>query len=161
MWFHRGGYIICLFLLILIAVSLSEDSCLHVDSESCILERLDSEEKLREEFNADPVSYQTYPEYLVPSIPPYERDVTLCTQGSIDRLDRLLEQAKAWRGSVSAALYLKPTDVEKSSKPETLARIKRLHDEVESMGRCRLTISLLYGLSPLNTESEYDSLYVF
>jgi hypothetical protein len=153
----------CIICILFFLSSLSvcqEETCSdgNSDSETCILERLDSEEKLRDAFNADAVPYRIHPEYLVSSLPPYERDLTLCTQGSLDRLDRLLEQARVWHGSLSVALYLKPADVDDSSKAATMARIKALHQEVESLGKCRLTISLLYGLDPMNVRSEYDTL---
>jgi hypothetical protein len=136
-----------------------EDTCpADSNSESCILSRLDSEERLREAFNADPVSYIVYPEFLTTSLSPHERDLTLCTQGSMDRLDRLLEQATAWHGSLSAALYLTPKDVDGTSEQTTLSRIRSMHAKVESMGQCRLTISLLYGLNSSEVKTEYDSL---
>jgi hypothetical protein len=76
----------------------------------------------------------------------------------MDRLDRLYEQATAWHGSLSAALYLTPKDVEGPSKQATLSRIRDMHAKVESMGQCRLTISLLFGLNSSEVQSEYDSL---
>jgi hypothetical protein len=136
-----------------------EETCsADSNSESCILSRLDSEDRLREAFNADPVSYTIYPEYLTTALQPHERDLTLCTQGSMDRLDRLYEQASAWHGSLSAALYLTPRDFDGRSKQTTLSRIRTMHANVESMGQCRLTISLLFGLNSSEVQSEYDSL---
>ncbi len=76
----------------------------------------------------------------------------------MDRLDRLYEQAVAWHGSLSAALYLTPKDVDGPSEQMTLSRIRAMHADVESMGQCRLTISLLYGLNASEVQSEYDAL---
>jgi len=145
-------------LYLLSSLCVCDDTCSGDNSESCILERLDSEERLKEAFDADAVSYTIQPEYLISTLSPHQRDVTLCTQGSIDRLDRLLEQATAWHGSLSAALYLKPTDIEGASKAQTFSRINSLHSTIESLGKCRLTISLLYGLSSAQVNAEYDSL---
>jgi hypothetical protein len=157
---HRFDFILMQICMLWAIRSLcQEESCVaDSKSESCILSRLDSEDRLREAFNADPVSYIIYPEYLATSLQPHERDLTLCTQGSMDRLDRLYEQAAAWHGSLSAALYLTPKDVDGPSKQTTLSRIRAMHAKVESMGQCRLTISLLYGLNNSEVQSEYDSL---
>ena len=150
---------VCLFLVTLFSsLCVCEETCSSDDPELCILERLDSEERLKDAFDSDAVSYTIHPKYLVSSLPIKQQDVTLCTQGSMDRLDRLLEQGKAWHGSLSAALYLKPADVHGPAKALTMSRIQDLHSEIESLGRCRMTISLLYGLRPSEVNSEYDTL---
>ena len=41
-----------------------------------------------------------------PNRPAIKADITLATQGSVDRLDRLLDGASRWSGPISAAIYV-------------------------------------------------------
>lgn len=127
--------------------------------EACVFERLDSEDKLRDAFGAVPVRYRVHAPYLVSQQPPLVRDVTLVTQGSTDRLPRLREQALSWQGSISAAIYLRPSEQTGDEHEAVLARIRSLHREIESAGRSRLCISLVYAVDPRTAELEYDTLY--
>jgi hypothetical protein len=148
------------FLILFWCLSVAQEMCSpeNRNSEYCLIQGLDTEERLRDAFDASPVSYRVIPEYLTSQLPPYERDLTLCTQGSMDRLDRLFEQATSWHGSLSVALYLAPSEVEASTYESALSRIRKLHSDVESQGRCRLTISLLYGIKDSEANVEYDTL---
>jgi len=127
--------------------------------EACIFERLDSEDALKDAFGAAPVQYRVQASFLKSLLPPLERDVTLVTQGSMERLLRLREQALQWHGTLSVAIYLRPHEQASPEYDEVLVTIHELHAGIESLGKCRLIISLVYGLDPATTPIEFDTLY--
>ena len=77
-------------LLLLLAISCGgEESCNGVSSrDECVLGSLDTEEKLAAAFGAGAVDFRVQHSMLVSGLPKQERTVTLCTQGSLDRLAR-------------------------------------------------------------------------
>ncbi|KAL3694041.1 hypothetical protein R1sor_007692 [Riccia sorocarpa] len=90
-----------------------------------------------------PASYITKHLYLRSRLPRRVGDVTLCTQCSIDRLERLEAQAKCWSGVISAAVMV-PCPCTPASIRLAVKRVKALHAKVEeSAGPCRLDIALV------------------
>ena len=66
-----------------------QDSCDGVSSrDECLLGSLDSEEKLAAAFGAGAVDFRVEHAMLVSGLEEQDRAVTLCTQGSLDRLAR-------------------------------------------------------------------------
>lgn len=129
----------------------------EVDS-NCVLSTLDSEERLEQVFGAGAVDFRVLHSFIVSRHPSLDRDVALCTQGSVDRLSRLKEQAESWHGSLSAAIYVRPHEVEGQAWIVTLERINALHKYIEGLERCRLTLSLVFGMDPAVAREEFDTL---
>eukprot|EP00960_Hanusia_phi_P023046 680816-Hanusia_phi.AAC.3 len=128
------------------------------EDEACILARLDTEDDVRSAFDAGPVRYNVVPNFLSSRIPEYPRDVTLVTQGSLDRLSRLKEQALSWKGSLSVAIYFRHHETQGENFARNLQALRELHSEIEELGSCRLRISLLYAVDPETADKEYDTL---
>ena len=116
------------------------------------------QDALREAFGAAPVKYRVEA-YLRSALPPPPRDVALVTQGSMDRLPRLREQASMWHGTLSVAIYIRPDEQSGAEHAAALDAIRSLYNEVESRQQCRLIVSLLYAIDPANAEHEFDTLY--
>ncbi|KAJ1489072.1 hypothetical protein T484DRAFT_1781460 [Baffinella frigidus] len=145
-----------------VAGSQLEQQCRRegVLDEGCVAERLDSEEALQAAFDAQPVPYRVVPSFLESQHAPHAHDVALCTQGSVDRLDRLRLQAESWGGSLSAAIYIRPPEAVEPLHSQILEEIRALHEAVEhAPSGCRLTISLLYALDPAEATTEFDTLF--
>ena len=128
------------------------------EDEACILSRLDTEDDVRSAFDATSVRYKVIPNYLHSRIPEKDRDVTLVTQGSLDRLSRLRDQALSWKGSLSAAIYFRHHERQGENLEKNLEALRELHREIEMLGSCRLRISLLFALDPETADKEYDTL---
>lgn len=67
------------------------------------------------------------------------QDITIVTQCSVDRTDRLLKQCKNWSGVISVAIYMKSKEHFQSQK----VSIAKLHSQVEKMKSCRLDIAIV------------------
>ena len=82
--------------------------------------------------------------------------MTIVTQCSLDRLDRLEAMCQSWGGLVSCAVHLPDTvpdgglaDGQGSSQgsgedlAEVMEKLMRLHARVEAAGKCRLYLTTL------------------
>jgi hypothetical protein len=126
--------------------------------ETCVISTMDTEDKLMRAFAAGAVDFRVVHSYLTSRHPPPQRDVTLCTQGSLDRLARLEQQATSWQGSLSVALYIRHDESQGEAWDKARADVHALHERVEKLGSCRLIISLVFAVDPSKAEKEFDTL---
>merc|ERR1719235_2800095 len=102
-----------------------------------------------------PIEYSKQPQAWCSALPRTQHDITIVTQLSTDRLDRLEKMAASWAGVISAAVLLPPHHFQ-SQRRKMMQEISQMHQRVEALASCRLDISILNAHS---TESTYDSLY--
>jgi glycosyltransferase-like protein LARGE len=111
-----------------------------------------------------PLPYVTFPRWLAPPArAPPAAPVTLVTQCSPDRLPRLAAAIEAWRGPVSAAIYVDaPAGSAAAAQAEADFRAALRHLSLELASQ--LTVSLLYQHPPPldaapGSAEEYATLY--
>lgn len=111
-----------------------------------------------------PLPYVTAPRWLAPPArAPPAAPITLVTQCSTDRLPRLAAAIEAWRGPVSAAIYVDAvagSDAAAQVEASLQVELRRLSLDLAS----QLTVSLLYKRpsppdAPAGSAEEYAGLY--
>mmetsp|Transcript_23212 Transcript_23212/g.62157 ORF Transcript_23212/g.62157 Transcript_23212/m.62157 type:complete len:194 (-) Transcript_23212:820-1401(-) len=79
------------------------------------------------------------PSALQSHMPVSSGEVTIVTQCSLDRLDRLEAMSRSWSGLISCAVHVPDLACE----AEAMAQLISLHARVEAMGKCRLFLTTL------------------
>ncbi|KXS10026.1 glycosyltransferase family 49 protein [Gonapodya prolifera JEL478] len=105
------------------------------------------------------VEYKTVPLLTAPSQSRHESDVTIFTQLSLDRLDRLEMLATLWEGPISVALYI--DDLPKNA---SLVRVvEDIKKTLQPVANGRMVLTVVLGphfVAPSNlTYHPYDILY--
>lgn len=89
------------------------------------------------------------------ALPWADGEVTLVTQCSEDRLHNLAVQTETWRGLISAAVLLWPSDGSGDSVQKRLASVRNVHAAAEASRGCRVSIVVFEAVVAVGAEPSF------